>query len=565
MEKELYLKKMKITFITGLILLTGFGLSVFSNTPGESDSLVKGTIISFRTNGEHQVAYHVYTPTNFDPLAPPPMVLAFSSGGFGHRLLENFVDAAEAMGWIGIGCDSLQNNMVVSDTIEHEMEDELLNEILQSIPHNAERVYLTGGSGGAMRSYGLTLRHPELFAGVIAHGGWLGGPDYQDFPYPKGKHIAMLNGNRDMGAGAWTVQDTKTLRGRSCSVKHFTCLGGHMVAPADLTLIAFNWLEEQWRFQDIPEDSKVRLEVLYVGNDPDRTDDFVGFLSKSFHVVSSVSSDYLTLAMCNKADILVLDEAVYTLPDNYNKAMIMVGPSALATGQRYGSKMVIEGEISENTLLVSMKSFVDAEDSEILLEGFSGDGKKGALRVREASRLLWGEGTSPAEMKAENRDSFIQALLWIHDFDGLRQSVSGVATPRDSIMPLIDMLDIVSKEAMRWFPEEVLKECTYDKQKLKAYYKENMPYVSTDFGSGQLRVDEAARDFGTPNNEVESILEWINIFENNGWPDRWHARNLMARYASRYSRGAGDWRQWYEENRNSLYFSDEEGYHFMIK
>ena len=38
------------------------------------------------------------------------------------------------------------------------------------------------------------------------------------------------------------------------------------------------------------------------------------------------------------ADVLVLDEASYVLPDNHNKAMLLIGPAAIDTGRRYGSK-----------------------------------------------------------------------------------------------------------------------------------------------------------------------------------------------------------------------------------
>jgi len=603
-----------------VLLLTSFcfghsgkfnGFAEISATSLTSGRLIPGDIVTFTTSGEHRLSYHVYTPSHFNPQVPPPIVIGFSSGGRGRELLDSFKDAAEEMGWIGVGCDSLQNKMVVGDTIQWEMERELLDQILSSIPHDPSRIYLTGGSGGGMRCYGISARREYQIAGILAHGGWLGGPDYQDEPYQEGMDIAMLNGNLDMGAGAWTVMDTKTLRKHNCTVKHFTCMGGHVVAPADVTLIAFKWMDEQWHRRREPQSDKVALKVLYVGSDRQRKLDFAKFLREKFYQVKSVAADSVTLAMCNEADILVLDEPVYSLPDNYNKAMIIVGPPALFTGQRFGSRMQVVAVSDEvyamvpdtasvlsqlqsnekqdyesikisdgsderevwklskqngaSVVLVDAKPFLDVPDAEILLRGITLQGEQGAVVLREGSRLFWGDSTIPSQMTVSAQNLFLNSMLWIYDWDGERQSVFSELTPRDSIMLLIDRMDIRAKDAMRWFPEQVLEECAYDKEKLRTYYRENMPYVFNDFGSGQLSVDRWAREFGTPNNEAESILKWIEVFETGGWPAGWWGRYLLSRYVGVSVRQGKNWKEWYAENKEKLRFSDEDGYRFILE
>ncbi len=594
------MKKIVLFFI--FCLVYSF-TSTASETDVKANPLVRGKVVSFRTKGKHKVSYHVYTPNNFNKNTPPPIVVAFSAGGFGMKLLEKFIPAAEEMGWIGVGCDSLSNSMN-DDKLAMEIEDELLDEILSTIPHNAERIYLTGGSGGAMRSYGITARRPEKFAGVLAHGGWLGGENYQNKPYKEGMHIAMLNGNLDMGAGGWTVTDTKTLRKRSCIVKHFTCMGGHMVAPVPVTLIAMKWLEEQWSKSEWEDPNKISLKVLCIGENKKRLDAYQSFLSKHFISVKAISCDSVTLSNTNEADILLLDDALYTLPDNYNKAMLLIGPAALPTGKRFGSKMEQEGssfnanEVDIDTTHViynihykvrpllkngekqiwemnkskagTIKAHSDkfelADDSEVLLKSISENGNQGALVFREASRLFWGDTTLPHNNNKEAQLLFINALIWIHDFDGLRQTVYSGLTPRNSISSIIDKIDLNSKEAMRWFPEEILEECEYNKQKLKNYYLENMAYIFNNYGSGQLRVDQEALSIKTANNNKESIQEWINLFDKSDrGPERAKMRRILIRYTNQFLRNTKEWQEWYDQNKEKLVFSDEDGYQFVVK
>jgi poly(3-hydroxybutyrate) depolymerase len=554
-----------------------------------NDSLIPGKTVSFKTDGKHKISYHVYTPQNFDENNPPPMIIAFAASGNSMGLLTNFQEAIEAMGWIGVGCDELRNNMPNHD-VELEIEEELIDDILKSIPHNKNRVYLSGMSGGAMRSYGLTARYPEKFKGVIAHGGWLGGNDYKDKAYPENMHIAMLNGNLDMGAGNWTIKDTKTLRSKNSTVKHFTCLGGHVAAPAPVTLTAFKWLEEQWNKSNWEDHSKVSLQVLCIGNNEKRIKSYQSFLETYFISVKTVSTEAVTLSMTNEADILLIDDAIYSLPDNYNKAMILIGNPGVLTGKRFGSKLkqvdlgnpfntanndshnIFNNHFKikssnwnkSNLVLVNAGNFKDSNDSEVIFKAETNQGKEAAFAVREASRLFWGDATLPSETAKDAQELFVNALLWIHDFDGLRQSEYSGMTPRDSIPNIIERIDLNSLESLRWFPEDVLIKCDHSKQRLKEYYEENNPYISTNFGSGQLSIDELAMLFKTPNNKIESIQKWIDGFTNEEGKERGKFRQLLIRYTNQFIRSAKEWQEWFDLNKDRLVFSDEDGYVFKV-
>ncbi|GAA3617235.1 sialate O-acetylesterase [Flavivirga amylovorans] len=205
------------------------------------EQLKPGETIKFKAEGDTNMMYHVYTPSNFETSKKRPLIIAFSPGGNGLGILNKMKASVEKMGWILVGCDMLKNGMK-NHSLEQKMEDELLNAIFKNIPHNTSRVYLSGFSGGAMRSYQLTTRRNEKFAGILAYGGWLGGDTYQDKPYQKGMRIAQVNGIKDMGANKWKDIDAKTLKKHQCTVKHFSHEGGHQVAPESVSTMAMEWL-----------------------------------------------------------------------------------------------------------------------------------------------------------------------------------------------------------------------------------------------------------------------------------------------------------------------------------
>ena len=211
--------------------------------------LAPGKVFSRTAPGAHEMSYHVYVPTTFNAAKPPPLVVLFSPGGSGKGIMDSVKASAEKAGWVAIGCDKLKNNMGKDGIKEKEadlMEDEVLDDILQSLPTPKNRIYLGGMSGGAERAYDVSSRRKENFAGILAFGGWLGGRENWNKKYCKGMAVAMLNGDKDKNANAWVAGDTTALRRRSCRVKSFSFPGGHVVAPPESIDKALAWFEEDW-------------------------------------------------------------------------------------------------------------------------------------------------------------------------------------------------------------------------------------------------------------------------------------------------------------------------------
>ena len=576
------------------------------------DSFSPDETVTMTAKGKHSVTYHVSFAKGYDANAPPrPLLVAFSPGGNGRGMLDKLREPANSAGWILVGCDKLRNGMK-DKTSEIEMEDEVLEDIFKNIPHDPKRVYLGGFSGGAMRSYGITSRRTEPYAGVLAYGGWLGGPSFQDKPFRENMSIAMLTGTKDLGASGWVPIDTRTLKKRNCTVKHFAFPGGHTVAPAEVTGLAIEWLDRQWqtrRKEQANSKKRIALDVLYVGADDTRTKDFTSFLSKHFRSVSSTKPADLTLAKANRADVLVLDSVVRSLPDGYTKAMLMTGSSAALTGERYGSKIdwlcqcldheayavdtshpVFQGPLSVTPTLVdkrcphtkmkikawkveepqenpglvsSRKHFAMAKDSEIISGGVNMKGINGVPLVREANRFLWGFVASPPEMTEEGQRAFVNALTWIHDFDGeLQTEFAGLHT-RDKIKSVLDSPYVDAKNLNRWFEQDLIDQTNADKEAICKYFDGKLDYVHVPTGSGLLQIDQEAAQLETPIYDPASIAKWIDMLDGD---QAKLAFGLLQRYTrQRIRRKPQQWRQWYESNKKKLKFDEQRGYRFFVQ
>ena len=206
-----------------------------------------GQVSTHTTTNGAQATYHVYIPPSFALDSPPPLVYAFSPGGNGRGQLNAMKSSAEKAGWIVVGCDNLKNDMGEDGHEKaHKIEDAIIACVRASVPHDPQRVYLSGMSGGAARSYHIAQRRTDLpFAGILAFGGWLGGREAQKDTYPKGLAAAMVNGDNDENANHWVESDTKVLKKRNWEVEYFTFPGAHVMAPPPTIDKAIAWISEQ--------------------------------------------------------------------------------------------------------------------------------------------------------------------------------------------------------------------------------------------------------------------------------------------------------------------------------
>ena len=209
----------------------------------KESAALAGTMKTFPKNDSQQVAFHVYYPTTFSPEKPLPMLILFSPGGQGRGILQSFKQSCETLGWIGVGCDTFRNGVPAEEL--DPLFKELLPIIEKTVPHDPERLFTGGMSGGASRAVQYTAKFDRPWKGVISCGGWLGKEFELD--YRKGMAVAWVNGDNDKGANSWVTQDSEVLKKRRCKTKLFAFPGGHVVGPPEVLTEAMRWVEENSR------------------------------------------------------------------------------------------------------------------------------------------------------------------------------------------------------------------------------------------------------------------------------------------------------------------------------
>jgi hypothetical protein len=204
--------------------------------------MLGGSFEHYVAEGEFTTDFYVYYPTVCEMNKNRPMLILFNAGGKAARYLKQFVEAAELHGIVTVACSEFYNTKNDEGDLEMlKRFQELLPIIEATVPHDPERVFMGGNSGGAMRAYNYTAQVDRPWAGVYANAGWMGGYDYYDWPYPSGMRIAMVNGNNDH-ANRWLERDGKLLGSKGNNVVLFSFDGGHQPAPPKSRSKALEWL-----------------------------------------------------------------------------------------------------------------------------------------------------------------------------------------------------------------------------------------------------------------------------------------------------------------------------------
>lgn len=214
--------------------------------PGEP-----GRIVHCVADVESDSSYELYLPSTWQATNAAPLIFLFSPGGDGGDILRHHQSAIEKAGWVGVGCNKLRNN---DPDGSDRMTSHIIADVRKRVPHDLRREYLGGFSGGAARSYTITRSRWNEFAGVVAHGGWLGTYDDQHV-YPGRLAVAMISGDEDKAALHYEDSDAEILGRSGARVREFHFPGGHSMGPAEE---AMAWLEEDWQAEgmrhcDVPQ------------------------------------------------------------------------------------------------------------------------------------------------------------------------------------------------------------------------------------------------------------------------------------------------------------------------
>ena len=184
-------------------------------------------------------SYALYLPSGYRAERTWPIIYLFDPGGRGGVPVKLFKDAAEKYGYILVGSNNSRNGPweVIFQAARACWRD---THARFSIDDG--RIYAAGFSGGARAAFGMGKMVPVPLAGVIGCGAglpeWLTPADVAAVPW------FGTVGLRDFNFQE--VQELDRKLGLLGSTHHLeTFPGAHSWPPAELTMIALEWLELQ--------------------------------------------------------------------------------------------------------------------------------------------------------------------------------------------------------------------------------------------------------------------------------------------------------------------------------
>ncbi|MGH9456409.1 MAG: hypothetical protein ACRD2J_02065 [Thermoanaerobaculia bacterium] len=223
---------------------------------------------------------------------------------------------------------------------------------------------------------------------------------------------------------------------------------------------------------------------------------------------------------------------------------------------------------SEPGLVTSDAGFLDSPDMEAITGGIHLKGPGYVAIGRQGHILQWGFYGSPEEMTDTGRKMFINAIHYISRFRDDPVLVLRETPPRQSLATTFGFLGEYEGERRsavlaRYFGDAVPADLPADSEGLRKWYLANEPFLAYEgpLYGGTYFIDEDARAIGIANRDPK-LLEWsVEHLEGDAESER--ARRLLDRYTDVRLETVQEWRDWLEENRDSLFFTDWGGYEFL--
>lgn len=208
--------------------------------------------------------------------------------------------------------------------------------------------------------------------------------------------------------------------------------------------------------------------------------------------------------------------------------------------------------------------FTDSPDAEILTPGFNNGKESGAVGVgRQGNFLQWGFSAPPSRMTSAGKRFFLNCIHYIRKFDGKPPLVRCNGDDRLNIMRYIPMSNrLLGKKAFfdSVFPAGFYEKYKNDPQGLMKYFQDGYELLYWD---SVFHVDEELKSLGIDSNRKVETLQKLIGFLNDGEKSE-TAKLLLKRYTNEKITAYDRWKEWFDRNRERIYFTDVGGYKFLI-
>jgi poly(3-hydroxybutyrate) depolymerase len=179
-------------------------------------------------------SYALYLPSDYTPARPWNLLLAFHPSARGRVFAETYQAAAERFGYIVAASNNSRNGSWEATTRAVRA---MSRDVGRRFQVDAQRVYLTGHSGGARVALEVALG-PNEIAGVIASSA--------GFPDAKPRRSVKFPIFATAGIDDFNYLEMRRLDAELTSPHYLAVFdGGHTLPPASVAAEALEWLELQ--------------------------------------------------------------------------------------------------------------------------------------------------------------------------------------------------------------------------------------------------------------------------------------------------------------------------------
>jgi poly(3-hydroxybutyrate) depolymerase len=222
-----------LTGVGGLVAALAIG--AVGPATASAQELPRGVLIDQVACAEHPAeTYALYLPSDYSPDRAWNLLLAFHPGARGEQMVALYRAAAERYGYIVAGSTTSRNGpwAASADAVGAVSKD-----LARRFAIDAERVYLTGHSGGARLALEVALG-PNDVAGVIASSA-----GFADARPRRTVRFAVFatTGRDDFNYREMRALDAALTTPHALAVFD----GGHTLPPPEVAMQAIEWLELQ--------------------------------------------------------------------------------------------------------------------------------------------------------------------------------------------------------------------------------------------------------------------------------------------------------------------------------
>ncbi len=209
--------------------------------------------------------------------------------------------------------------------------------------------------------------------------------------------------------------------------------------------------------------------------------------------------------------------------------------------------------------------FNDSPDAEILVAGYNTGKESGAVAVgRHGNFLQWGFSAPPSKMTDAGRKFFLNCICYISKFNGKAPLVRRKSGDRFEALRSAMAISYVRKPNVFWksFPPELKKRYGSDWKGLVKYFQDRYELIFLD-SAWVFHIDHELKSLGLQSNrKMETLEKLIALLNDRDKADV--ARKLLGRYTLESFETPEEWQEWFEKNRDRIYFSDVGGYKFRV-